>query len=316
MLQSLGQLTDLTVIGNDIQYDMVDGWTWSRLLKSIVTFKFVFIFARIISTSATIDLTSFRSSFWLEEKRWFVMSERCRDTGFSMLYSNQFCLDQILVILHERWTSRRVNCTLCNTVTRSNGHHGRFFFSRPITIAKLVITHYTRVIGWLRHESSIKTRFRHGPSKLISGHFLHRFSMWNRSVRWRSRHVSPRFTSSDFIGCIDVPSQATSDLWMASNSLSSIVGRCACSKWSTQSIWQWCFLTLFPTCRLAVDVLWRVAGSVCCAEQNQEDANPRTSRLGDEGHEKDIDRDWVEANTQLRHFDYSRNDRGTVSLSF
>ena len=47
----------------------------------------------------------------------------------------------ISVILHERSTYRRINCSRCDTVPRSNGHHGWFYFSQRIPIAKFVITH-------------------------------------------------------------------------------------------------------------------------------------------------------------------------------
>ena len=94
MLHSLRQLTDLTVISKNVQYDMADGWTWNRLLKSILIFKFIFTFDQNTFTSPAIDLTSFRTPFWLEKKHWHVTYERCLLTGFSLLYSNPYCLDE------------------------------------------------------------------------------------------------------------------------------------------------------------------------------------------------------------------------------
>ena len=38
------------------------------------------------------------------------------------------------------------------------------------------------------------------------------------------------------------------------------------------------------------------------------------NRLGERDSEKIIDRDWLETNTQLRHFDYSRSDKGRVKI--
>ena len=94
MLHSLRQLTDLTVISKNVQYDMADGWTWNRLLKSILIFKFIFTFDQNTFTSPAIDLTSFRSSFWLEKKHWYVTYERSLDTGFALLYSNPYCREE------------------------------------------------------------------------------------------------------------------------------------------------------------------------------------------------------------------------------
>ena len=94
MLHSLKQLTHLTVISNNVQYDMANGWIWSDLLKSISVFKFHFTFGQSTFTSPPIDLTSFRTPFWLKEKRWFVTCERSIETGFSLLYSDPYSLSE------------------------------------------------------------------------------------------------------------------------------------------------------------------------------------------------------------------------------
>jgi hypothetical protein len=93
MLYSMTQLIHFTIISNNVQYDMADGITWSRLLKTVVTFKFKFTLDQNTFTQPLIDLASFRTPFWLEEKHWYVTYDRCIDTGFSLLYSNPYCLD-------------------------------------------------------------------------------------------------------------------------------------------------------------------------------------------------------------------------------
>jgi hypothetical protein len=95
MLYSLTQLTYFTIISREVRYDMADGITWARLLKTVVTFKFSFTFDHytVRPSISSIDLASFRTPFWLEEKHWYVTYDRCIDTGFSLLYSNPYCFN-------------------------------------------------------------------------------------------------------------------------------------------------------------------------------------------------------------------------------
>ncbi|CAF4085932.1 unnamed protein product [Rotaria sordida] len=91
LLHSMTQLTHFTIIADYVGYDMIDGIAWSRLLKTIVIFKFKFVFKESMFKQSPIDLTSFRTSFWLEEKHWYVTYDRCIDTGYSLLYSTPYC---------------------------------------------------------------------------------------------------------------------------------------------------------------------------------------------------------------------------------
>ncbi|CAF1417767.1 unnamed protein product [Rotaria sordida] len=91
LLHSMTQLTHFTIISDYVGYDMTDGIAWSRLLKTIVIFKFKFVFKESMFKQSPIDLTSFRTSFWLEEKHWYVTYDRCIDTGYSLLYSTPYC---------------------------------------------------------------------------------------------------------------------------------------------------------------------------------------------------------------------------------
>ena len=322
MLQSLGQLTDLTVIGNDIQYDMVDGWTWSRLLKSIVTFKFVFILDRIISTSATIDLTSFRSSFWLEEKRWFVTSERCRDTGFSILYSNPFCLDQYrLSYMRDELLveSTAPYVTLLPAPTGIMADH-----SFPDT------SQWRSSLSRITRESladcgtSLRSKLDFATdhlnlSRVISFTAFQCETDLSADVVVTFLQGLPRLTSLDVSTCLlkrllicqwpGIRSlRLSTNAPVQSDPLSPSESDAFCH--SFQRLDQ---LSMFSGVLLDLSVvLNNIRKMPILARLTIFPCN----RLGDEGHEIGIDRDWVETNTQLRHFDYSRSDRGTVSLFF
>jgi len=68
MISNLPRLKHLELVGN-FNKDVVDGHRWQMKVKSLVTFKFMF---SLLVELESQDLDSFRSSFWLEEKRWFV----------------------------------------------------------------------------------------------------------------------------------------------------------------------------------------------------------------------------------------------------
>jgi hypothetical protein len=68
MISNLPRLKHLELVGN-FNKDVVDGQRWEMIVKSLVTFKFQFYLSVELESH---DLDSFRTSFWLEEKRWFV----------------------------------------------------------------------------------------------------------------------------------------------------------------------------------------------------------------------------------------------------
>jgi hypothetical protein len=68
MISNLPRLKHLELVGR-FNKDVVDGQRWEMKVKSLVTFKFVFNLSVELDSH---DLDSFRTSFWLEEKRWFV----------------------------------------------------------------------------------------------------------------------------------------------------------------------------------------------------------------------------------------------------
>jgi hypothetical protein len=68
MMSNLPRLQHLELIVDCIN-DVVDGNRWQIKTKYLVTFKFMFHLSNELESQG---LDSFRSSFWLEEKRWFV----------------------------------------------------------------------------------------------------------------------------------------------------------------------------------------------------------------------------------------------------
>jgi hypothetical protein len=68
MISNLPRLKHLELVGN-FNKDVVDGQRWEMKVKSLVTFKFQF---DLLVELESHDLDSFRTSFWLEEKRWFI----------------------------------------------------------------------------------------------------------------------------------------------------------------------------------------------------------------------------------------------------
>lgn len=88
LLSSFPQLGYLTVIANDLDSDMADGNAWAELLREVKHFDCKLQFCWNAFTEQSINLDSFRTKFWLEEKQWFVHYEQKVDTDYSILYTN------------------------------------------------------------------------------------------------------------------------------------------------------------------------------------------------------------------------------------
>lgn len=88
LLSSFPRLTYLTVIASDLAVDMADGFAWAELLKDIEHFEFNLQFRWIGFGDQWINLDSFRTKFWLEEKKWFVTFDRNFNNIYSVLYTN------------------------------------------------------------------------------------------------------------------------------------------------------------------------------------------------------------------------------------
>jgi hypothetical protein len=93
LLLSFPKLAYLSINAFDVNSDMVNGFTLSRLLQQIKYFEFKFEFSDHAFGQQRFNLDSFRTKFWLEEKKWFVTYEQnLNDYPSSMLYSNSSSL--------------------------------------------------------------------------------------------------------------------------------------------------------------------------------------------------------------------------------
>ncbi|CAF3447372.1 unnamed protein product [Rotaria sp. Silwood1] len=86
LLSSFSRLDYLTVIADDLDNDMADGSAWAELLKKVKHFECKLHFYCGAFTDEPINLNSFRTKFWLEEKKWFISY----DKNSSILYTNSF----------------------------------------------------------------------------------------------------------------------------------------------------------------------------------------------------------------------------------
>ncbi|CAF3753462.1 unnamed protein product [Rotaria sp. Silwood1] len=92
LLSSFPRLTYLTVIADNVNNDMADGFAWARSLQYIKHFEFKLKFS-YDAFEPPLNLDSFRTKFWLEEKKWFVTYDRRLNAdNSSMLYSNSSSL--------------------------------------------------------------------------------------------------------------------------------------------------------------------------------------------------------------------------------
>jgi hypothetical protein len=89
LLSLMTRLTHLTLHIDKANSDLINGHTWIPLLTKIIVFQFMFG----ISKKDNVDLDSFRTPFWLEEKKWYVTYDQWIDTSVSFLYTNPCCTE-------------------------------------------------------------------------------------------------------------------------------------------------------------------------------------------------------------------------------
>ncbi|UJR18324.1 hypothetical protein I4U23_005226 [Adineta vaga] len=70
-LQNFPNLTHLEIKDEYELSDrnIIDGYRWQRIVQSLISFHFLF-YVNDVLTEQSLD--SFRTSFWIEEKRWFI----------------------------------------------------------------------------------------------------------------------------------------------------------------------------------------------------------------------------------------------------
>ncbi|CAF1156845.1 unnamed protein product [Rotaria sordida] len=89
LLSSMICLTHLSLDVYVVDNNMINGNAWIPLMTRIVIFQFIFK----ISNDINIDLDSFRTQFWLEEKKWYVTYDQGTDMYLSFLYTNPYFKD-------------------------------------------------------------------------------------------------------------------------------------------------------------------------------------------------------------------------------
>jgi hypothetical protein len=89
LLLSCPRLVSLIVIADNVNTDIADGFEWARILQQIKHFEFKFEFSYHTLREEPLSLDSFRTNFWIKEKKWFVTYDRYFDLNdCSKLYSN------------------------------------------------------------------------------------------------------------------------------------------------------------------------------------------------------------------------------------
>jgi hypothetical protein len=83
-------------------FDFCDGRRWSSITKHLITFDFNFTTENAVINCPNLLIDSFRSLFWLEEKRWFIAYDkrpsrvftvpRFADTSASYTKLHSFCV--------------------------------------------------------------------------------------------------------------------------------------------------------------------------------------------------------------------------------
>ncbi|CAF4211141.1 unnamed protein product [Rotaria sp. Silwood2] len=93
LLSSFPRLTYLAVFADDVDDDMADGFAWAQSLQHIKHFEFELQFSDDAFQQQPFNLDSFRTKFWLEEKKWFVTYDRSfKADGCLMHYSSNFSI--------------------------------------------------------------------------------------------------------------------------------------------------------------------------------------------------------------------------------
>jgi hypothetical protein len=93
LLSSFPRLNYLIVIAYEVNSSMANGFAWAQLLQEVKYFECKLQFYYGAFKEQPINLDSFRTKFWLEEKKWFVTYDRNLKNDYSMLYTNSSSID-------------------------------------------------------------------------------------------------------------------------------------------------------------------------------------------------------------------------------
>ncbi|CAF1330045.1 unnamed protein product [Rotaria sordida] len=183
LLSPMTCLTHLTLHIDYVRNDMTDGNAWIPLLKKLVVFKFLFY----VSSLEKINLDSFRTQFWLVEKKWYVTYDRWSESYSSLLYTNPYC--------GQYWT--RSSHITGRLVTESTGlepttcpHVNCLFIQNISQINDVPWTRFTR-LDYLALEQNLNTVFEPELGKVLEVLVLE-YDFARTRTRTRTRRVGTR----------------------------------------------------------------------------------------------------------------------------
>ncbi|CAF1268791.1 unnamed protein product [Rotaria sordida] len=311
LLSPMTCLTHLTLHIDYVRNDMTDGNAWIPLLKKLVVFKFLFY----VSSLEKINLDSFRTQFWLVEKKWYVTYDRWSESYSSLLYTNPYC--------GQYWT--RSSHITGRLVTESTGlepttcpHVNCLFIQNISQINDVPWTRFTR-LDYLALEQNLNTVFEHIATRLDLS-YITNFSFNQSDIE------TP---SNDFVRILHSLPQLRS-LRLPVSILHVLFDR----KWSKiidLDIMSNYRFPSEPLISIQIDSFWRsftrLETMIFCRECIQDVARLFDNRamtlsivmIRHFGNLNDCDpqlitREWLEKNTKLRQFDYFCNDIRIVSM--
>ncbi|CAF1356614.1 unnamed protein product [Rotaria sordida] len=290
---------------------MTDGNAWIPLLRKLVVFKFLFY---IVSLEA-INLDSFRTQFWIEEKKWYVTYDRWDDCNSSLLYTNPYC--------GKHWI--RSSYATARLVTESTGlepttfpHVNYLSINNISEIDDVLWTQFTR-LNHLVIEQNLNTVFEYIATRLDLSH-LTSFSCNRADIE---------IPINDFVRILHSLPQLRS-LSLPISILLFLFDR----KWprivdlNITSPYPFPFV---PLISIQIDSLWhsfnRLETMTFCRETFQDVARLFDNRaitlstvmIRHSDHLADYDPrlityEWLDKNTKLRQFDYFCNDAHIVFM--
>jgi hypothetical protein len=155
LISSYPRLAYLEIIAGNVNSNIANGFKWARLLQQIKNFQFKFDFSYYAFEQIPFNLDSFRTKFWLEEKKWFVTYDRSSClSDCSMLYSNPSSIiihppHEILGTLISESTAlelesfSHVHCLSINDRNLKYSHLNRYKHINELYLSEVTTTYPT-----------------------------------------------------------------------------------------------------------------------------------------------------------------------------
>ncbi|CAF3945775.1 unnamed protein product [Rotaria sp. Silwood1] len=114
LLSSFPRLTYFAITASYVNSNMADGYAWAQLLQQTEHFEFELEFDSNAFEQHAFNVDSFRTKFWLEEKKWFVTYDRSFSIDECSMHSSSSssCMicptpERIRMIVSDSTTSER-----------------------------------------------------------------------------------------------------------------------------------------------------------------------------------------------------------------